>query len=378
MKPASAGAPIAILSPGELFGGVETMVLTLSVQLREAGTAVLPVLFHDRELAARLRAAGLEPVILAARHRYDPGAAGRLAAAIERHGSRVLHLHGYRATVTAAVAGARLGATAVKTEHGLPEPPGRLDDRAKAILNHALDVWATRRLRARVCYVTADIRRRCARDHAGLSQRLIHNGIAPLTREGRPRPADLEPGLLHAGIVGRVSAVKGIPIALRALASGAVPDRVRLDVIGTGPLEARLRRQASALGLDDRVRFHGFRRDRLDWLAHLDMLLMPSLYEGLPYTLLEAMSLGLPVVAARVGGLAEVLRHEETGLLVEPGDHEGLARALARLAGEPGLASRLGEAAAREQRERYTLERMVREYREVYEAAAALAPRGPA
>jgi glycosyltransferase involved in cell wall biosynthesis len=371
MKPAPADAPIAILSPGELFGGVETMVLTLSVHLRDAGSAVLPLLFHDRELAARLRAAGLEPVVLEARHRYDPGAARRLAEATARRGCRVVHLHGYRATVTAAVAGARLGAAAVKTEHGLPEPPGRLDDRAKAILNHALDVRATRRLRARVCYVTADIQRRCARDHAGLPRRVIHNGIAPVAREGRPRPAGLEPGLFHAGIVGRVSAVKGIPTALRALASGAVPDRVRLDIVGAGPLEAHLRRQASALGLADRVRFHGFRQDAIDWLAHLDLLLMPSLHEGLPYALLEAMSLGLPVVASRVGGLAEVLRHEETGLLIEPGDPDGLARALARLAGEPGLARRLGDAAAREQRARYTLERMVAEYREVYRAAAS-------
>jgi L-malate glycosyltransferase len=363
-------APISILSPGELFGGVETMVLGLSRRLREEGTAVVPILFHDRELAARLRDAGLEPVILQARHRYDPGAARRLADLVGRSGSRVLHTHGYRAAVTAAVAGARLTAATVKTEHGLPEPPASPGARAKAALNRALDDWATRRLRARVCYVTADIMRRSDRAHAGLTRRVIRNGIVPIARTGRPRPPGLEPGLFHAGILGRVTAVKGIPLALRALASGAVPDSVRLDVIGTGPLEGRLRREAAALGLGDRVRFHGFRRDAIDWLAHLDLLLMPSLHEGLPYTLLEAMSLGVPVLAARVGGLAEVLRHDETGLLIEPGDADGLARSLARLVADPAQARRLGEAAAREQRERYTLTRMVGEYREVYAAAA--------
>jgi L-malate glycosyltransferase len=367
---AETAAPGSILSPGELFGGVETMVLGLSLRLREEGTAVVPIVFHDRELAARLRDARLEPVILAARHRYDPGAARRLAEVVGRSGSRVLHAHGYRAAVTAAVAGTRLAAATVKTEHGLPEPAGWLGERAKAALNRALDDWATRRLRARVCYVTADIMRRSDGAHAGLARRVIRNGIAPIAREGRPRPAGLEPGFFHAGIVGRVTAVKGIPLALRALASGAVPDSVRLDIIGAGPLEGRLRREAAALGLGDRVRFHGFQRDAIDWLAHLDALLMPSLHEGLPYTLLEGMSLGVPVLAARVGGLAEVLRHDETGLLVEPGDADGLARALARLAADPALARRLGEAAAREQRERYTLARMVAEYREVYAAAA--------
>ena len=98
---------------------------------------------------------------------------------------------------------------------------------------------------------------------------------------------------------------------------------------------------------------------------------MPSLHEGLPYTLLEAMSLGVPAIASRVGGLAEVLRDGETGLLVEVGDVDGIASALSHLAGDAAFARRLGEAAAREQREKYTLERMVSEYLEVYAEAIA-------
>jgi glycosyltransferase involved in cell wall biosynthesis len=238
-------------------------------------------------------------------------------------------------------------------------------------MNYRLDILATRRLHAHVCYVTADIMHRCDHIHAGLPRRVIHNGIDPLDRAGRPRPQGLEPGLFHAGIVGRVSEVKGIVHALRALTSDRVPTQVRLDVIGTGPLLDALQDEARALGVADRVRFHGFQRDILDWIAHLDALLMPSLHEGLPYTLLEAMSLGVPVIASRVGGLAEVLEQERTALLVEVGDAAGLADALARLAGDPGLGRRLGEAAALEQREHYTLARMVDDYLEVYAAAAA-------
>ena len=371
MRSASFCTSVALLSPGELFGGVETQVHGLCVRLRETGVDVLPILFHDRELAARLRDAGLEPVILHARHRYDPSNARRLAGLVGGHGSRILHVHGYRAAVTAAVAGPRLGAAVVKTEHGLPEPGQRLIGRVKSRLNHALDTWATRRLRAHVCYVTADIMHRCGGAHAGLDRRVIHNGIAPLSREERPRPTGLEPGLFHAGIIGRITEVKGIPFALQALTSGALPGRVHLHIIGSGPQQERLRREAEDLDLGDRVRFHGFQRNVLDWLAHLDVLLMPSLHEGLPYTLLEAMSLGVPVVASRVGGLAEVLRHEETGLLVDVGDGDGLAQALARLASDPVLARRLGTAAAREQRELYTLEHMVENYLGVYSAVAA-------
>jgi glycosyltransferase involved in cell wall biosynthesis len=264
MKSTSSCPVVSVLSPGELFGGVETQVLGLCARLRETGVDVLPILFHDRELAARLRDAGLEPVILHARHRYDPSNARRLAGLVGGHGSHVLHVHGSRVAVTAAVAGSCLGAAVVKTEHGLPEPGLRLIGRIKSRLNHALDTWATRRLHAHVCYVTADIMRRFGRAHAGLDRRVIHNGIAPLSRKERPGPTGLEPGLFHAGIVGRVSEVKGIPFALRALASGAVPGHVRLAIIGSGPQQERLRRKVEDLGLGDRVRFHGFQRDVLD------------------------------------------------------------------------------------------------------------------
>ncbi len=374
LNAASSRLSVLMLSPGELFGGVETMVLGLCSRLPDAGVNVLPVLFHNHELAARLRRAGIEPVILRARHRYDPGAARALARLVERHGIRVVHTHGYRAIVTAA-AGPRLGAHVVKTEHGLPESGGQLLGRAKSRFNHALDAWATKRMRASVCYVTADIMQRYDGAHAGLDRRVIHNGIDPLAREGRPRPAALEPGFFHAGIVGRVSQVKGIPFALRAMASAAVPGNVRLNIIGSGSLEAQLRKEVSSLGLGDRVRFHGFQRDVVDWLAQLDVLLMPSLHEGLPYTLLEAMSLGVPVVASRVGGLAEVLRDGETGLLVDVGDADGLAGALGRLANDPVVARGLGEAAAREQRGGYTLAGMVGEYVEVYAESTASRPR---
>ena len=80
-----------------------------------------------------------------------------------------------------------------------------------------------------------------------------------------------------------------------------------MNIIGTGPLTAELKGLAEELGVSDRVRFLGFKKNVYDYMAHCDALIMPSLHEGLPYTVLEAMSLGLPVIASRVGGLAEVL-----------------------------------------------------------------------
>jgi glycosyltransferase involved in cell wall biosynthesis len=119
------------------------------------------------------------------------------------------------------------------------------------------------------------------------------------------------------------------------------------------------------------VHFHGFRRDAHNFIAHCDALLMPSLHEGLPYTLLEAMALGTPVIASRVGGLAETIQDGATGLLVPPGSATGLAEAIGKLIADPALRARLGDAARRLQRASYSLEAMASSYLDVYREVLA-------
>lgn len=372
-------------SVGELFGGVERHVLGMCTYLRRR-MRVPPVLvlFHDRELAAQARAMGLNPVLLRARHRYDPALAQQLARLARAEHVDVVHAHGYKAVITSALAQGRLGASRpvqargtyrgfaiIKTEHGRAEPAGgRPVAWIKSRANRALELWATRRSAFAVAYVSADIARHYERAHCGLRRQVVYNGIEPLEPARFPRPADLEGGLVHLGIVGRVTDVKGIPVALQALASPDVPTTVRLNIIGTGPQESALRRQVCEQGLGDRVRFLGFRNDVYDYLAHLDALLIPSLQEGLPYALLEAMSLGIPVVGSRVGGLAEVLRNNETGLLVDVGDVKALRAAIIRIASQPAVAREIGAAGAVAQRRHYTLLTMGDSYWNMYRAAA--------
>jgi glycosyltransferase involved in cell wall biosynthesis len=106
----------------------------------------------------------------------------------------------------------------------------------------------------------------------------------------------------------------------------------------------------------------------------MDVLLMPSTHEGLPYTLLEAMAMGVPVIASNVGGLAEVLRHGETGFLVDPTDVGGFARAITAAASSSDLIQRLGAAASSAQRKQYTITRMADDYLAVYTRALNARP----
>jgi len=367
---------VAIISPGELFGGVETQIIDLLSAFRNMeDVEAAAILFHDRRLAGELRERGFSPLIVSSRHGHDPRTPRRLRELLREQGAEVLHVHGYKATVTAALGAG--GSRVVKTIHGLPEPPPDPYRAFKVRCNHTLDDWATRRLRAVVCYVTADIGKRLAHRHRGLPRHVIHNGIVPLATGVAPPPPELSDRAYHVGIVGRLSRVKGIVHAIRAMTLPEMPPGTVLDIFGEGPEEPVLREHVAAAGLGGRVRFHGFRRQIRSYLAHLDCLLMPSLHEGLPYTLLEAMSLGLPIIASRVGGLAEVIADGRTGLLVAVGDALAIARAVALLAGDPDRAGRLGEAAAEDQRRRFTLQLMARRYRDVYrEALGARVARG--
>ncbi|MEZ4387947.1 MAG: glycosyltransferase family 4 protein [Candidatus Krumholzibacteriia bacterium] len=360
--------PVAIVATGELFGGAERHIVGLGAFLAARGLSPRVILFYDRELASQCRKEGLPVQLVPTRSAYDTAGPRRVGEALAKAGCRLAHVHGYKAAVNVALAPG--DHAMVCTLHGQGEPTWRtprvfLKDR----LYRSLEQWSCRRRQAAVCFVTRDLAARHGRRYGALLQRTVHNGIEPLERQAQgPRPAGLVPDRLHALMVGRLTGVKAIDVAVDALA--LLPDghRWHLDLVGDGGLRGDLEAQVSRLGLRDRVTFHGFRRDVFALMAHSDLLLMTSHHEGLPYTLLEAMSLGLPTLASDVGGLAEVLRHGETGWLVPPNDPPAVADALATLAADPSLRQRLGEAAAREQRARYTLSAMGEQYLAVYDA----------
>jgi glycosyltransferase involved in cell wall biosynthesis len=141
--------------------------------------------------------------------------------------------------------------------------------------------------------------------------------------------------------VARLDEQKGHRYLLEAAAQ--MPD-VQFVLAGDGPLRSSLETQVEALGLADRVNFLGYRTDIRDLLASCDVFVLPSLYEGLPLSILEAMAAGKPVIATQVGGTAEVVLAGETGLLVPPSDSIALAKAIRSVVDDRALAQRLGSA----------------------------------
>jgi glycosyltransferase involved in cell wall biosynthesis len=148
--------------------------------------------------------------------------------------------------------------------------------------------------------------------------------------------------------------------------------------VGEGPLRPETEAEAARLDLHDRLRILGPRSDVGDLLAASELLLLPSRTEGLPAVAVEAGLAGRPVVASRVGGVPEVVKHGATGLLVEPGDVAGFVAAVTGLLGDPGRRRALGEAAAARCRERFSIERLAPRWVEVLDAARGLEGAGMA
>lgn len=358
---------VVICTVGELFGGVERHVLGLLDGLSRAGVGSVLLLFHEGELAAQARHQGAEVVILPNSNRSIFATARKLAQFFKAKRATLAHVHGYKAAVFCGLSRSWYPLPIVRTEHGLPEPMSggkirMLKDRAY----HLADRAATRLTCNAVCYVTKDLEAHACHAHQGLWQSVIPNGVHSMDQLDYVRPPELSHERFNLAIVGRLERVKGIQTAIEALCAECIPEDVQLHIVGNGPCEAELRTQAEVCGVGHRVQFLGFRRNAFDYLAHCDALLMPSLHEGLPYTLLEAMALGKPVIASNVGGLAEVLENSVTGLLVPPAGAGELATAIATLRYDEPLRRRLGQRAQDLQRSNYSLEKMAARYISVY------------
>jgi glycosyltransferase involved in cell wall biosynthesis len=142
----------------------------------------------------------------------------------------------------------------------------------------------------------------------------------------------------------------------------------RLVFIGEGPEQARLERLAARLGIASHVRFAGFTLDVPSATHALDVAVLPSLFEGMGRTVVEAMACGKPVIASRVGGIPDVLPDGVAGMLVPPGDVEQLANALTRLLRDPDLRARMGQAGHHHVTGELTAAVMIQEILSVYRA----------
>ncbi|MGI6308609.1 MAG: glycosyltransferase family 4 protein [Dethiobacteria bacterium] len=188
--------------------------------------------------------------------------------------------------------------------------------------------------------------------------------LAPLFSSPGPR----------VGTVGRLISHKGLDIFIRAAARVAPQHpTAHFFIVGKGPERAELENLRDLLGLQGRLFFLGEISQMPAFLSSLDLFVLASRSEGLSISLLEAGSLGLPMIASAVGGIPEIIQHGRTGLLFPVEDTAALAENISWLIGEPQRRQKLGLEAAKEIRARFTEEKMLKETEKIYEECAAAA-----
>ena len=200
-----------------------------------------------------------------------------------------------------------------------------------------------------------------------------------LKEESQELPDGVPAGRLApcVGVFGRITRWKGQDVLLRALAKlPGVHGLIVGEALFTGDDRAfagELRNLATELGIADRIHFTGFRRDIVPLLLSVDVVVHCSTSpEPFGRVIVEAMLSGRPLVATKAGGALEIVKHSETGLLVEPGNPDALARAINTLVENPPLASALGVSAQRDAQERFALERVLEQWRQSIKGIIAL------
>lgn len=295
----------------------------------------------------------------------DPGLVWRLYRLFRRQRPDIVHTHSW-GTLCEGLLAARLSGVpaVVHGEHGTLQTQAyqvRVQRWAWGRVGHLLSVSS--RLADRMAETVGVPRRRVT---------VIRNGV-DLLRFGDTNVRDarlalgLPPQGLVLGTVGRLVEVKDHALLLDAVAV-LVRNGVSCTVViaGEGPLRSSLDARIRERGLADTVRLVGHRADIQNVFGALDLFVLPSRSEGMSNTILEAMASGLPVVATNVGGADEMVVDGETGLLVPPQDAGAMAAALQTLAADPTKRAEMGRRARLRIEHEFSLERMIRQYSELY------------
>jgi len=359
------GLHVAQLIESDGPGGAERVLADLSLALQAAGCHVLVILPVDGEgwLARQLAGSGVVVEYYRLERRLSRAFARWLGDTFRRHRIAIAHSHEFAMAVYGAWAAWRAGVRHIITMHGGRYYAQRLRRRLALRVAFAMS--------GRVVAVSQALARRLGRDLWVRRSRIatIPNGVRHVRGSGSSvrEALELSPEDRLVLAVGNLYPVKGHSFLVEALGLTAQSQpRAHVAIAGRGQLADALNRRAQELGLSDRVHLLGLRSDIPDLLAAADVFVLPSVSEGLPLVLLEAMFAGLPIIASDVGDVRLALADGEAGLLVHPGSPEALAEALDCVLRNPGEASALGKRAASRAAAEYGISRMVASYAAAY------------
>jgi glycosyltransferase involved in cell wall biosynthesis len=316
-----------------------------------------------------LRAERYRVMELGKRRRRDFGLFFRLAALIRKERIDILHCHDELSWFYGAI-GARLAGLRriVFTVHGR---------RFDTSVRHLWEQNVLGRMSAAVVCVSSSLRQQMIEEIGipRIKAIVIRNATAiesPKTQNQRQRvrkTLGIPEGTILIGSIGRLDPVKNLDLLLEASSKAlrVIPD-LHVILAGEGPSKEALVEKTAALGLIDRVHFLGLRKDVPDLLSAIDLYVCSSDREGISLSILEAMAAERAVIATAVGGNLELIEHDETGLLINRGDRQGLIQAIMSLSADAEKRHRLGQQGRQTVETNFSLQRMLVDYDCLYQS----------
>jgi glycosyltransferase involved in cell wall biosynthesis len=368
-------APIRVLYliGGGEFGGAEQHLLGLVNNLDSRQFHPQVAVFYEGEFSARVRALGV-PITVLRSDRRSLGGLHPVRDLIRDWRPHVLHTHGVRANLIGRLANRAEGypAKLVTTVHSILALDYPKFWKRMLFTSFERLTWPFVHEFILVSQAMKQDFLKKGVPESKLS--VVHNAIdlpeQPVEHVPQTSLRELlgvGPDVLIIGTVARLHTVKGHTYLLQAIQKIV---QERQDVVfpwfGDGDLYEELQTEAKSLGVDSYVRMLGFRKDVPDMLPQLDLFVLPSLSEGLSVAILEALAVGVPVVATAVGGSPEVITSGEDGFLVPAADPEALAESVCLLVKDTSLRKRMAKAGQEMVYRRFTLPRLVAETTDVY------------
>jgi len=361
---------VHVIGGGE-FGGAERHLLNLFKAVDPQAVKITVCCLFAAPFAEMAAQAGLPALAVPMRHKLDLRVLDEMAHYFRIIEADLVHTHGVRANLLGRIAARQAGKKTVATVHSLLEHdyPGFFSRLANSLAEKL-----TRGMTDHFITVSEGLKKALVQKGTAAERvTVVHNGL------------DLEglalvrtPGLWRSrlgcgtgtplvGIVARLHPVKGHRCFLQAAREVlAVRPEVKFAVAGGGAEREALELLARRLGIADRVVFTGFVEEIWSLMAGLDLLVIPSLWEGFGLTAAEGLAMGVPVVAADVGGLPEVVRHGETGLLIPPSDAVALARGILWMLDHPAEAAEMASRGMAVAQAEFSSPAMARRTVEVY------------
>lgn len=353
-----------------LIGGGESHLLSLVENLDRNLFEPVVLSFTDGPMVERLQKLGIRTHVIYTERPFDVTKWRKVRDLLKEEEVDLVHAHGTRASSNTLWAARSLKIPLVYTVHGWSFH----NDQSPLVRRLRIlgERWITSRAKINISVSASN--RQSGLDHIpGLKAMVVNNGIdqlkfSPLKAFSDVRKElNIPAGAILVLFIARFTAHKQ-PLALIRAFRDALPllPGLHLLMVGDGDEKTAGMQLVRDAGLEDKVSFQAFRQDVPDVLAAADIFVLPSLWEGLPMGLLEAMAMGKAVIATRVDGTKEVVRTGENGLLVEPGDIPALASALVRLGKDEALRTRFRQGALDTVRQEFNAVNMTKKIEGVY------------